>query len=139
MISILLTKDTDNSSIETIYNKLEPPRQKKKFTTSLRSNWRNKRKKRSGISKKKKDPNRSQLGLLPIQQNLLYGDTVVEEEEFERVPNNADFSVPIIGDPMEPVIKNGQSVFVKEQPDVEDGEIAIVELDGDGVTCKGNI
>ena len=67
---------------------------------------------------------------------LAYGDTVVEEEEFERVPNNADFAVPIIGDSMEPVIRNGQFVFVKEQPDVEDGEIAIVELDGDGVTCK---
>lgn len=65
---------------------------------------------------------------------LAYGDTVVEEEEFERVPSNADFAVPIIGDSMEPVIKNGQFVFVKEQPDVEDGEIAIVELDG--VTCK---
>lgn len=67
---------------------------------------------------------------------LAYGDTVVEEEEFERVPRNADFAVPIIGDSMEPVIRNGQFVFVKEQPDVEDGEIAIVELDGDGVTCK---
>ena len=67
---------------------------------------------------------------------LTYGDTVVEEEEFERVPRNADFAVPIIGDSMEPVIRNGQFVFVKEQPDVEDGEIAIVELDGDGVTCK---
>ncbi|OOL67653.1 DNA-binding protein, partial [Enterococcus faecium] len=61
---------------------------------------------------------------------------VVEEEEFERVPSAADFAVPIIGDSMEPVIRNGQFVFVKEQPDVEDGEIAIVELGGDGVTCK---
>ncbi|WP_231597544.1 helix-turn-helix transcriptional regulator [Enterococcus faecium] len=67
---------------------------------------------------------------------LTYGDTVVEEEEFERVPSAADFAVPIIGDSMEPVIRNGQFVFVKEQPDVEDGEIAIVELGGDGVTCK---
>ncbi|WP_368565054.1 LexA family protein [Enterococcus lactis] len=26
--------------------------------------------------------------------------------------------------------------MIRKQPDVEDGEIAIVEIDGDGVTCK---
>lgn len=67
---------------------------------------------------------------------LAYGDTVVEEEEFESVPKSADFAVPVMGDSMEPRIRNGQLVFVKKQPDVEEGEIAIVEIEGDGVTCK---
>ena len=37
-----------------------------------------------------------------------------------------------------PPIEDGRLLpnSVKEQPDVEDGEIAIVELGGDGVTCK---
>lgn len=85
---------------------------------------------------KKKIPTIQNSASAANPTELAYGDTVVEEEGFERVPNNADFAVPIIGDSMEPVIRNGQFVFVKEQPDVEDGEIAIVELDGDGVTCK---
>lgn len=85
---------------------------------------------------KKKIPTIQNSASAANPTELAYGDTVVEEEEFERVPSNADFAVPIIGNSMEPVIRNGQFVFVKEQPDVEDGEIAIVELDGDGVTCK---
>lgn len=36
---------------------------------------------------------------------------------------------------MEPLIKNGSTVWVKKQPVVENGEIAIVEIDG-AVTCK---
>lgn len=37
---------------------------------------------------------------------------------------------------MEPLIKDGSIVFYKKQCDVENGEIAIVEIDNDGVTCK---
>lgn len=36
---------------------------------------------------------------------------------------------------MEPDIKNGQLIYVKQQPDVENGTIAVVEIDG-AVTCK---
>ena len=36
---------------------------------------------------------------------------------------------------MEPEIKNGQVIYIKSKPDVEDGSIAVVEIDG-AVTCK---
>lgn len=122
--------------ITTIYNQLTPPRQEKVYSFAERQLEEQNRGNVAHFPKKEKLPTIKNSASAANPTELVYGDTVVEEEEFERVPNNADFAVPIIGDSMEPVIRNGQFVFVKEQPDVEDGEIAIVEIDGDGVTCK---
>lgn len=124
------------SDIATIYNQLVPPRKEKVYNFAERQLEEQKRGNVVRFPKKEKLPTIKNSASAANPTELVYGDTVVEEEEFERVPNNADFAVPIIGDSMEPVIRNGQFVFVKEQPDVEDGEIAIVEIDGDGVTCK---
>lgn len=124
------------SSIETIYNQLEKPRQTKVYNFAEEQLEEQQKENVLEFPNKGKIPTVHNSASAANPTELAYGDTVVEEEEFERVPNNADFAVPIIGDSMEPVIRNGQFVFVKEQPDVEDGEIAIVELDGDGVTCK---
>ncbi|MDT2466922.1 XRE family transcriptional regulator [Enterococcus avium] len=124
------------SSIETIYNKLEPPRQTKVYKFAEEQLEEQQKENVLEFPNKEKIPTVHNSASAANPTELVYGDTVVEEEEFERVPSSADFAVPIIGDSMEPVIRNGQFVFVKEQPDVEDGEIAIVELDGDGVTCK---
>lgn len=124
------------SDISTIYNQLAPPRQAKVYNFADRQLEEQNRGNVAHFPKKEKLPTIKNSASAANPTELVYGDTVVEEEEFERVPNNADFAVPIIGDSMEPVIRNGQFVFVKEQPDVEDGEIAIVEIDGDGVTCK---
>lgn len=128
-------KDLPKSSIESIYNQLEKPRQTKVYNFAEQQL----EEQNSNVvhfPKKEKLPTIKNSASAANPTELVYGDTVVEEEEFERVPSSADFAVPIIGDSMEPVIRNGQFVFVKEQPDVEDGEIAIVEIDGDGVTCK---
>lgn len=131
-----LSQDTSPSSISDIYNKLEPPRQAKVYNFAEEQLEEQQKENVLEFPNKEKIPTVHNSASAANPTELAYGDTVVEEEEFERVPNNADFAVPIIGDSMEPVIRNGQFVFVKEQPDVEDGEIAIVELDGDGVTCK---
>ncbi|MDT2485546.1 XRE family transcriptional regulator [Enterococcus avium] len=130
------TTSEKDISIETIYNKLEPPRQKKVYNFAEEQLEKQQKENVLEFPNKEKIPTVHNSASAANPTELTYGDTVVEEEEFERVPNNADFAVPIIGDSMEPVIRNGQFVFVKEQPDVEDGEIAIVEIDGDGVTCK---
>lgn len=124
------------SDISTIYNQLVPHRQEKVYNFAERQLEEQKRGNVVRFPKKEKLPTIKNSASAANPTELVYGDIVVEEEEFERVPSSADFAVPIIGDSMEPVIKNGQFVFVKEQPDVEDGEIAIVEIDGDGVTCK---
>ncbi|WCG32952.1 XRE family transcriptional regulator [Enterococcus dispar] len=124
------------SDISTIYNQLVPPRQEKVYNFAEQQLEEQNRGNVVRFPKKEKLPTIKNSASAANPTELTYGDIVVEEEEFERVPSSADFAVPIIGDSMDPVIKNGQFVFVKEQPDVEDGEIAIVEIDGDGVTCK---
>ena len=52
------------------------------------------------------------------------------------VPNGANELVQITGDSMEPIIKKGSEVYLRYQPTVEDGEIAIVRIEDEGVTCK---
>lgn len=129
-------EDENAPSIETIYKQLNSERQTKVYNFAEQQLEEQNRGNVVHFPEKEKLPTIKNSASAANPTELVYGDTVVEEEEFERVPNNADFAVPIIGDSMEPVIRNGQFVFVKEQPDVEDGEIAIVEIDGDGVTCK---
>ena len=52
------------------------------------------------------------------------------------VPNGANELVQITGDSMEPLIKKGSEVYLRYQPTVEDGEVAIVLVEDEGVTCK---
>lgn len=52
------------------------------------------------------------------------------------VPNGANELVQITGDSMEPLIKKGSEVYLRYQPTVEDGEVAIVRVEDEGVTCK---
>lgn len=73
------------------------------------------------------------LGQTAAGQPVEYADTFIEDAE--NAPENADFGLTVKGDSMEPVIKNGSTVWVKKQPVVENGEIAIIEVDG-AVTCK---
>ncbi|GAB6091751.1 helix-turn-helix domain-containing protein [Furfurilactobacillus curtus] len=67
---------------------------------------------------------------------LTYGDVEIEHDDFTDVPHGADTAIRIQGDSMEPLIHDGQIIFYHQQEEVENGEIAIVEIDGDGVTCK---
>ncbi|MFS1191245.1 XRE family transcriptional regulator [Enterococcus lactis] len=133
---IIDKKQTKIDNLLDLYSQLEESRQTKVYNFAEQQLEEQNRGNVVHFPKKEKLPTIKNSASAANPTELVYGDTVVEEEEFERVPNNADFAVPIIGDSMEPVIRNGQFVFVKEQPDVEDGEIAIVEIDGNGVTCK---
>lgn len=65
-----------------------------------------------------------------------YGDPDVESHYVESVPASADMALTISGDSMEPDFPNGSIVFYKRQPQVEHGEIAIIEIEGNAVTCK---
>lgn len=64
-----------------------------------------------------------------------YGQDVIEERETSCIPKGAEVALIINGDSMEPTYPNGSIVFYKRQPQVENGSVAIVEVDG-GVTCK---
>ena len=54
------------------------------------------------------------------------------------VPNSASYGVKIKGHSMEPEIPNGSIVWVKQQPDVDNGEICIISVNDKGY-CKKKI
>ena len=64
-------------------------------------------------------------------------DTSYETHHFpaKTVPTNADFGVRISGPSMEPKIRDGEIVWVKCQPVVENGEIGVFILEGEAF-CK---
>jgi SOS-response transcriptional repressor LexA len=109
-----------------IYNQLEPPRQKKVYSFA-----------ESELEDQNKVVSfpvygKTAAGTTPVT----YGDPDVEHKDFSSVPNGADVALVVSGDSMEPLISDGSIVFYKSQPHVENGEIAIIEIEGDGVTCK---
>lgn len=64
-------------------------------------------------------------------------DIIDEEEISEELAATGDFFGLIIkGDSMSPMITNGDTVIVRSQPDAENGDIAIVLVNGDEATCK---
>ena len=75
------------------------------------------------------------VGQTAAGEPLEYGQLQPEQISVD-VPKGADRALNVKGDSMEPLIKDGSIVFYKDQPTVENGEIAIVEIDGSEVTCK---
>ncbi|MFT8556047.1 LexA family transcriptional regulator [Liquorilactobacillus hordei] len=66
-----------------------------------------------------------------------YEDAQQEIIVRNEVPRGADEVVTIAGDSMEPLLKQGSQAFVHYQPTPDtDGQIVIVSIKGDGVTCK---
>lgn len=65
----------------------------------------------------------------------------LEGEDFEMfladdsVPEDADYAVPISGDSMEPYIQDGETVFVKETCELEEGDVGIFCVNGE-MFCK---
>lgn len=113
------------TDITSIYNQLEKPRQQKVYNFAERQ-----------LEKQNETKTVHIYGKTAAGEPLTYGDDVVEEREVRHVPKHAECALVVQGDSMEPEIHDGSIVFYKKQENVENGEIAIVEVDGDGVTCK---
>lgn len=69
-------------------------------------------------------------------QVLEYADAINDISINTEVPNSADCALVVRGDSMETDYMDGSIVFYKRQNSVENGELAIVEIEGDGVTFK---
>ena len=65
-----------------------------------------------------------------------YADQINDISINTDVPHNADCALIVRGDSMTPDYKDNSIVFYKRQNTVENGELAIVEIEGDGVTFK---
>lgn len=77
---------------------------------------------------------------IPIIGEIACGDPITAEENIEGytdeifekpVPSGTLFGLRCKGDSMEPTIPNGALAIIREQPEVEDGEIAAVLVDDD--------
>ena len=66
-------------------------------------------------------------------------EMIEEVIDWEEIPGDMAgdyFGLKIKGDSMEPKISDGDTVIVRQQPEVENGEIAIVTINGQDATCK---
>lgn len=124
---------SDNENINTIFSQLEPPRQKYVYDVAEQQ-----LEEQNNVLK---FPEGKQIlrGRQTAAGSALYSDDYGVHSEVlsaSMVPRGADELVEVVGKSMEPLIKDGEDVYIRHQPQVENGEIAIVRIEGDGVTCK---
>lgn len=128
----LLGIKISNNDLLDIYNKLDSTRQSKVYEFASRQ-----LDEQNGIQEEKV------VYLVRGRQSAAGSMIHVDDVDAEMgvlpssiVPNGANELVRITGDSMEPLIKKGSEVYLRYQPTVEDGEIAIVRVEDEGVTCK---
>ena len=126
------SKKRTSKELSIIYNKLDSKRQSKVYDYASRQ-----LDEQNGIQEDKV------VYLIRGRQSAAGSMIHVDDVDAEMgvlpssiVPNGANELVQITGDSMEPIIKKGSEVYLRYQPIVEDGEIAIVRIEDDGVTCK---
>lgn len=76
---------------------------------------------------------------IPVLGKIACGDPITAEENLigyryespDLLPSGKLIYLQAKGDSMEPTIPNGSYVLIREQPDVENGEIAAVLVNGD--------
>lgn len=129
----LMFGEKNSVDINTIYNELKKERQTKVYNYASKQ-LEEQNSNVTSIDKNKKVYVLGKTAANPIE--VSYGDAVYDETIDTNVPRNADCALVIQGDSMEPLLHDGSIVFYKQQCEVENGEIAIVDIDGNGVTCK---
>lgn len=129
----LMFGEKNSVDINTIYNELNKERQTKVYNYASKQ-LEEQNSNVTSIDKNKKVYVLGKTAANPIE--VSYGDAVYDETIDTNVPRNADCALVIQGDSMEPLLHDGSIVFYKQQCEVENGEIAIVDIDGNGVTCK---
>ena len=93
----------------------------------------------------KEEPKNKKIGIkIPVFGEVAAGvpisalNDILDYEEItpELAATGEYFGLKIKGDSMEPRMTTGDTVIVRSQPEVENGEIAIVMVDGETSTCK---
>lgn len=77
---------------------------------------------------------------IPLLGNVAAGKPIWADENHEEYvlaeeDCRCDFALKVKGNSMEPMLREGDIVFVRKQPDVQDGQIAVVLVD-DSATLK---
>ena len=113
------------TNITHIYNQLTPPRQSKVYKFAEHQ---------LQAQNNKVVPLVGATAANPTA--LEYADAINDISINTDVPNNADCALVVRGNSMEPDYMDSSIVFYKRQESVENGELAIIEVEGDGVTFK---
>ena len=68
---------------------------------------------------------------IPLVGSVAGGEPIYDEEVdlFIEGPTKATCAVKLKGQSMEPLYKDGDIIYIKEQPDVNNGEVAVVIMD----------
>ena len=90
------------------------------------------------------EPTQNKGTRIPVYGNVAAGipiEAITDIEDYEEIPEELArtgkfAALKIKGDSMEPKISDGDVVIVKLQESVDNGEIAIVMVNGDDATCK---
>lgn len=83
-----------------------------------------------------------EMGQVPLLGRIACGTPILAEENIEEYVDlprriKADFALECKGDSMVGAdIRNGDVVYIRAQPEVENGQIAAVLVDGDEATLK---
>lgn len=72
---------------------------------------------------------------MPIEANQ---DDIIGEIKIPcSLSRRGDFyALEVHGDSMEPMLFNGDTVLIREQPDAENGELVVATINGDDAVCK---
>lgn len=78
------------------------------------------------------------LGIVPCGIPVSAVEDIIgfEEVSASMVKNGSYFGLKARGDSMNPVIMDGDTIIVRQQPNIESGQIGIIKVNGDEATCK---
>lgn len=110
-------------SIYGLYSKLEPPRQQKVYNFAT--------------YELKEQETITVYGETAAGSPVEYNDQYeIQEEKVSYIPKGTDGALVVRGNSMSPTLEDGDLLFFEKTPQVENGEIAVVEIKGEAVTTK---
>ena len=142
-IQINATPDLlSKSPIQSIYDQLEPPRQGKVLTYAERQLNEQKNEEETKINEVSENiirlddyrqtAYRRVTGVVSAGSGSMQDDDLDMEVSFyeDEIPDDYDAIAYVVGNSMEPKIKNGDYLFIKNTPQVDYNTIGIFQVDG---------
>ena len=142
-IQINATPDLlSKSSIQSIYDQLEPPRQDKVLTYAERQLNEQKNEEETKVNEVSENiirlddyrqtAYRRVTGVVSAGSGSMQDDDLDMEVSFyeDEIPDDYDAIAYVVGNSMEPKIKNGDYLFIKNTPQVDYNTIGIFQVDG---------
>ena len=131
-----------SSPIQSIYDQLEPPRQGKVLTFAERQLNEQKNEEETKINEVSENiirlddyrqtTHRRVTGVVSAGSGSIQDDDLDMEVSFyeDEIPDDYDAIAYVVGNSMEPKIKNGDYLFIKNTPQIDYNTIGIFQVDG---------